>query len=84
MNCILMLDSLGLQLLLTVYCSRSTGVAADTSAREYFYGGASKGQNVCQIKHPAPALPCRAGKGKKHIPAEEDGIMLKCEEIQSH
>jgi len=48
---------------------RSPGKAADTSAHESFYGGVSKEQNECQIKYPAPASWCGAGK-EKNMPLQ--------------
>lgn len=66
MNCILMAASL--RLTTDFYC-----ISLDIPQRLLLTRlptnpskGISKGQNVYQMKHHAPAARCRAGKGEKH------------------
>lgn len=68
--------------------SRSPGKAADMSAWESFYGGASKGQNTRQVKHPIQPLGVGLERGKARPCRREQrnikGAFSGWEEIKSH
>lgn len=68
--------------------SHSPGKAADTSACESSYRGASKGQNARQVKHPIQPLRAGLERGKARLCRREQrnvkGAFSGWEEIKSH